>query len=200
MEIYKNGFNQKFEQFINKNKWLRFKLAFIDCGTEKVLQSTLPQIWSRLVKGGILILDHYNSPASPMESSILEKHIGKNKIKQLSFVRQPTAYVIKKRLNFMIEFAKKLWPINRSLTGSGVALTLSLIQQKLPIKILNFNSGKKVFDWQIPKVWNLKEAWVKNKNNKKIIDFRSNNLHIVGYSQSVDKIISLNELKKKFTL
>ena len=96
----------------------------------------------------------------------------------------------------MIEFAKKLWPINRSLTGSGVALTLSLIQQKLPIKILNFNSGKKVFDWQIPKVWNLKEAWVKNKNNKKIIDFRSNNLHIVGYSQSVDKIISLNELKK----
>ncbi len=97
----------------------------------------------------------------------------------------------------MIEFAKKLWPINRSLTGSGVALTLSLIQQKLPIKILNFNSGKKVFDWQIPKVWNLKEAWVKNKNNKKIIDFRSNNLHIVGYSQSVDKIISLNELKKK---
>ena len=43
----------------------------------------------------------------------------------------------------MIEFAKKLWPINRSLTGSGVALTLSLIQQKLPIKILNFNSGKK---------------------------------------------------------
>ena len=100
----------------------------------------------------------------------------------------------------MIKFAKKLWPINRSLTGPGVASTLSLIQQKLPIKILNFNSGKKVFDWQIPKVWNLKEAWVKNKNNKKIIDFRSNNLHIVGYSQSVDKIISLNELKKKFTL
>lgn len=97
----------------------------------------------------------------------------------------------------MIKFAKKLWPINRSLTGPGVASTLSLIQQKLPIKILNFNSGKKVFDWQIPKVWNLKEAWVKNKNNKKIIDFRSNNLHIVGYSQSVDKIISLNELKKK---
>ena len=97
----------------------------------------------------------------------------------------------------MIKFAKKLWPINRSLTGPGVASTLSLIQQKLPIKILNFNSGKKVFDWQIPKVWNLKEAWVKNKNDKKIIDFRSNNLHIVGYSQSVDKIISLNELKKK---
>ena len=97
----------------------------------------------------------------------------------------------------MIEFAKKLWPINRSLTGSGVALTLSLIQQKLPIKILNFNSGKKVFDWQIPKVWNLKEAWVKNKNNKKIIDFRSNNLHIVGYSEPIDLILDLNDLKKK---
>ena len=72
---------KKFEQFINKNKWLRFKLAFIDCGTEKVLQSTLP-IWSRLVKGGILILDHYSQPSNG--DSILEKHIGKNKIKQLS--------------------------------------------------------------------------------------------------------------------
>ena len=97
----------------------------------------------------------------------------------------------------MIEFAKKLWPINRSLTGTGVNSTLLFIKQKLPIKILNFNSGKKVFDWQIPKVWNLKEAWIKNKNNKKIVDFSSNNLHIVGYSQIINKILSLKELKKK---
>tara|TARA_Y100001970_G_C14249269_1_gene870593 strand:- start:3590 stop:4858 length:1269 start_codon:yes stop_codon:yes gene_type:complete len=97
----------------------------------------------------------------------------------------------------MIEFAKKLWPINRSLTGAGVNLTLLLIKQKLPIKILNFNSGEKVFDWKIPKVWNLKEAWIKNKNNKKIIDFRSNNLHVVGYSQNINKTLTFNELKKK---
>lgn len=97
----------------------------------------------------------------------------------------------------MIEFAKKLWPINRSLTGTGVYSTLLLIRQKLPIKILNFNSGKKVFDWQIPEVWNLREAWIKNKRNKKILDFKFNNLHVVGYSQSINKILTLKELKKK---
>ena len=95
--IQKMDLTKKFEPFINKNKWLRFKLAFIDCGTEKVLQSTLPHIWSRLVEGGILILDHYNNPASPTESEILEQYVGQNKIHQLSFVRQPTAYVVKKK-------------------------------------------------------------------------------------------------------
>ena len=100
----------------------------------------------------------------------------------------------------MIEFAKKLWPINRSLTGAGVDSTLLLIKQRLPIKILNFNSGEKVFDWKIPKVWNLKEAWIKNKSNKKIIDFSSNNLHIVGYSQNINKTLTFKELKKKFIL
>ena len=95
--VQKMDLTKKFEPFIKNNKWLRFKLAFIDCGTEKVLESTLPHIWSRLVQGGILILDHYNNPASPTESGILEKYIGHNKIHQLSYVRQPTAYVVKKK-------------------------------------------------------------------------------------------------------
>ena len=43
---------------------MRFKLVFIDCGIEKVLINTLPHVWSRLVKGGILILDHYNASFS----------------------------------------------------------------------------------------------------------------------------------------
>ena len=97
----------------------------------------------------------------------------------------------------MIEFAKKLWPLNRSLTGKGVNSTLHLIKKKIPIKILNFKSEKKVFDWKIPKIWDLKEAWIKDKYNKKIVDFEDNNLHIVGYSQKVNKILDLKDLKKK---
>lgn len=94
--IKKLDLTSEFEKFLKKNNWLRFKLAFIDCGIEKVLINTLPHVWSRLVNGGILILDHYNAPFSPMESDILERYVGKNKVQQLSFVRQPTAYVIKK--------------------------------------------------------------------------------------------------------
>ena len=97
----------------------------------------------------------------------------------------------------MIEFAKKLWPLNRSLTGKGVNSTLQLIKKKIPIKILNFKSETKVFDWKIPKVWDLKDAWIKDKYDKKIVDFKSNNLHIVGYSQKVNKTLNLKDLKKK---
>ena len=91
MDLTKN-----FKDFLNKNKWLRFKLVFIDCGIEKVLKNTIPYVWSRMVKDGIIILDHYNAPWSPTESDILDKYIGKNKIQQLDFVRQPTAFVQKK--------------------------------------------------------------------------------------------------------
>ena len=94
MDLTKN-----FKTFLDKNKWLRFKLVFIDCGIEKVLENTIPCVWSRLSKGGILILDHYNHPASPTESDILEKYIGNNKIQQLDFVRQPTGFVQKNRFN-----------------------------------------------------------------------------------------------------
>ena len=81
---------------INSNRWLRFKIVFIDCGTEKVLENTIKVIWPRIVKNGILILDHFNNSVSPMESDIVDKVIGKNTIEQMNFVRQPTAFIRKR--------------------------------------------------------------------------------------------------------
>lgn len=97
----------------------------------------------------------------------------------------------------MIDMAKELYPLNRSITGEGVRQTLKLIKKKVPLKKKNFKSGKRVFDWVIPNEWNINDAYILDlKNNKKYADFRKNNLHIVGYSQPVNKIISHEELKK----
>ena len=97
----------------------------------------------------------------------------------------------------MIDLAKNLYPINRSITGEGVRKTLNLIKKKIPLKKKFFRSGKKVFDWIIPKEWNIKKAYILDlKNKKKYANFDENNLHIVGYSQAINKIINLNELKK----
>ena len=94
-------------------------------------------------------------------------------------------------------FAKKLWPINRSLTGNGVRKTLSLIKQELPdLKLLKLKSGTKVFDWTIPDEWNVKDAWIKDTNGKKICEFKKNNLHLMGYSKPIHKKLNLEELKK----
>ena len=106
-----------------------------------------------------------------------------------------------KLINFygkmMIDMAKELYPINRSITGEGLRKTLGLIKKKVPLKTKFFKSGKKVFDWTIPKEWHIKNAYILDlKNKKKYANFDKNNLHIVGYSQPINKIVSINQLKK----
>ena len=98
----------------------------------------------------------------------------------------------------MINLIKKLWPINRSLTGEGNRQTLRILKSLCDsLKIKEIRSGKKVFDWKTPLEWNVKEAWIKDLNNKTIVDFKKNNLHLVGYSIPIKKKINLNSLKKK---
>jgi aminopeptidase-like protein len=88
-----------------------------------------------------------------------------------------------------------MFPICRSITGSGTKKTLRIIKNEFPkLKIYNIKSGSKVFDWKIPPEWNIKRAFILDKNNKKIIDFQKNNLHVVGYSSPVNKIINKRKL------
>ena len=90
-----------------------------------------------------------------------------------------------------------LFPICRSLTGNGVRKTLKIIKKEFPkLKIYKVSSGTKVFDWNVPPEWNIKEAYILDKNNKKIINFKKNNLHLVGYSVPINKYFKKKELFK----
>lgn len=101
-------------------------------------------------------------------------------------------------LNKVFKLAKNLFHINRSLTGNGVKKTLKLIKNEVKsIKIKSIRSGTKVFDWVIPPEWNISDAYVIDKNGKKIIDFKLHNLHAVGYSVPVKKKITRDNLLKK---
>ena len=92
---------------------------------------------------------------------------------------------------------KILWPINRSITGNGVRKTLNILKKNCStMKLFEIASGTKVFDWTIPNEWNVKEAKVIGPDNKKVLDFTDNNLHLMGYSTSVNKYVSLKELNK----
>ena len=99
--------------------------------------------------------------------------------------------------DMMIDLAKELYPINRSITGEGVRQTLRLIKKKAPIKNKFFKTGKKVFDWSIPQEWNIKSAYILDLEKKtKYANFEKNNLHVVGYSEPINKIVNYSELKK----
>ncbi len=92
-----------------------------------------------------------------------------------------------------------LFPINRSLTGEGVEKSLTYLQKNLlnDSVIKSIPSGEKVFDWEIPPQWNVKDAYVKNKNGKKIIDISENNIHLMSYSKPIKTILSKNDFLKK---
>ena len=98
----------------------------------------------------------------------------------------------------LFQWAQDLFPLNRSLSGEGVRETLHYLKTKLPeLEIRNLNSGEAAFDWVIPKEWNVDEAYIEDSNGFRVIDFASNNLHIVGYSVSVDCWVSKAELESK---
>ncbi len=99
--------------------------------------------------------------------------------------------------NDIHKFASQLWPLNRSLTGEGLRETLKQISKHLPnLSIKSVKSGTKVFDWIVPPEWYVSEAYIIDPNGKKICDFTTNNLHLVGYSMPLNKKISLKELQK----
>lgn len=97
----------------------------------------------------------------------------------------------------MLDLAIELYPINRSITGDGLRKSLNLISRVVPLKKKKFTSGKKVFDWVVPEEWIINDAYIFDlKNKKKYANFKINNLHVIGYSKPINKIISLTELKK----
>lgn len=92
----------------------------------------------------------------------------------------------------------ELFPICRSITGEGFLNSLKIIKKEIPIlKIYKTKSGTKVFDWKVPKEWNIKDAYIIDKNGEKIVDFKNNNLHVVNYSHPIEKKLKKRELLKK---
>lgn len=98
--------------------------------------------------------------------------------------------------NRMYEWAKKLFPINRSLTGDGVRETLRYIKQFVPELVAHeVPSNTIAFDWKVPQEWKVNNAYIIDPNGNKICDFKVNNLHLMGYSEPVNKTLSLKELQ-----
>lgn len=92
-------------------------------------------------------------------------------------------------------FASELFPICRSITGNGIRETLGRIQELIPLKIHEVASGTKVFDWEVPKEWNIHDAYVQDSSGTKVIDFQKHSLHILNYSVPVRTRLSLSELR-----
>ncbi len=96
----------------------------------------------------------------------------------------------------MHQLIADLYPICRSITGDGVRKTLHILQQYIPLEVHEVPTGTQIFDWTVPKEWNIRDAYVKNQKGEKVIDFRASNLHILGYSIPIHQKMPFSELRK----
>ena len=96
--------------------------------------------------------------------------------------------------NNMHELMVELFPICRSITGNGVRQSLQILQNHISLNISEIPSGTEVFDWTIPREWNINDAYIKNSKGEKIVDFKKSNLHVLNYSIPICTKLSLQEL------
>jgi len=92
-------------------------------------------------------------------------------------------------------FLKRLFPITRSITGPGNRESLRILQEIVPLEIKEYPSGAPVYDWVIPDEWIVRNAWIKDANGSKLVDFQASNIHLVGYSEPIHRKMAFDELK-----
>ena len=95
----------------------------------------------------------------------------------------------------LVELMRELYPLPRSLTGSGVRDTLAVLARDTPLEVIETPTGTPVFDWTVPREWNLRGAWVDGPNGHRVLDAADSPLHVLGYSTPVDEVMPLDELR-----
>lgn len=90
---------------------------------------------------------------------------------------------------------EELYPICRSITGEGARETLRRVAKRVPLELFEVPSGTPVFDWEVPREWNVREAYVEDESGRRVVDLRDHTLHLMSYSTPVDTVMTLEELR-----
>jgi aminopeptidase-like protein len=95
------------------------------------------------------------------------------------------------------QLMERLFPLCRSLTGSGVRATFDVLEEYIPLQRSEIASGTKVFDWTVPDEWNLRDAYIATPDGTRVVDLRRSSLHVVNYSEPVRARMTLEQLRER---
>ena len=96
----------------------------------------------------------------------------------------------------MEQLASELFPLARSIAGPALRKSLRIISRMIDLTILEYPSGQHVFDWVVPKEWELHDARVSTARGEIIIDAKRNNLEVLNYSKPVKQSLTGLDLRK----
>lgn len=96
----------------------------------------------------------------------------------------------------MQELIKNLANTNRCLIGEGYDNALEYIKHLIKLDVLEFPSGTKLETWTVPDEWIVRDAWVKDPEGNKIIDYQKDPLSLVVGVKPIHCIVGLDELRK----
>ena len=99
--------------------------------------------------------------------------------------------------DLMYGIIEKLFPLYRTIAGPSLRRSLQILQDiHCEFKRLSFRSGLKVFDWEVPREWIIRDAYIESMSGRRIVQFSTSNLSVVGYSRAIDTEVARNELLK----
>lgn len=90
---------------------------------------------------------------------------------------------------------EEIYPLCRSITGDGVRASLAAVGRHIPLELTEVPSGTQAFDWQVPREWNIRAAWIKDSAGRTVLDLRDHTLHVMSYSSPIHAWFTLEELK-----
>ena len=95
----------------------------------------------------------------------------------------------------MMNLMSRLFPVCFSITGNGLRQALSILQENRDLQIQEVPTGYQALDWKVPREWNIRDAYIKDKTGERVIDFQKSNLHVVNYSIPFSGTMTLDELR-----
>lgn len=119
------------------------------------------------------------------------------KLKEESGMENSTVLkqVDRAELDWLSSTFDRLFPICRSILGSGYRESLKILSEDVPFEWVRFPTGTQVFDWKVPEEWKIESAQLTGPDGRVYADFSKTNLAVWNYSTSVDQSLSWEELQ-----
>ncbi|MBD3166973.1 macrocin-O-methyltransferase [bacterium] len=96
VHLVKGDVQQTVPQFLEERKDVRFSFIYIDMDLYAPTVSAVKALYPKLLKGGIMVFDEYNTALWPGETMAVHEVLGEEvKLRQVPGTRQPTAYLVK---------------------------------------------------------------------------------------------------------